>query len=154
MSTHGERLIVFAKAPEPGRVKTRLQLPPALAARVHEAFVRDVVARHEKEGREIVVWRAGDLAHPLWFDLGVELGVQPSGPLGARMDAALAAGLEVARKVVIVGTDSPSLPPSLVDQAFTALDEHPVVLGPACDGGYYLIGATGGVPAVFPDDMP
>jgi len=51
--------------------------------------------------------------------------------------------------VVIIGTDSPTLPPRLVDAAFAALREVDFVVGPACDGGYYLLGAREGVPPVF-----
>ncbi|MCA9558918.1 MAG: hypothetical protein KC583_10180, partial [Myxococcales bacterium] len=81
------RLMVFAKAPTPGRVKTRLQPPltPAQAAELHGAFVRDVVARHDRADRTLTVWRAGDLDHPLWADLGVPLATQATGDLGARM---------------------------------------------------------------------
>lgn len=154
MTRSDERLIVFAKAPEPGRVKTRLELPPQTAARVHAAFASDVIERHACDGRSIVVWRAGDLEHPFWSGLSTELACQPDGPLGARMRSAMQVELMSSEKVIIVGTDSPSLPPEILDQAFAALDTHSVVLGPACDGGYYLIGARGDVPDIFPNDMP
>ncbi|MCB9535904.1 MAG: TIGR04282 family arsenosugar biosynthesis glycosyltransferase [Myxococcales bacterium] len=145
------RLMVFAKAPTPGRVKTRLQPPltPAQAAELHGAFVRDVVARHDRADRTLTVWRAGDLDHPLWADLGVPLATQAAGDLGARMAAAFAAELTGDARVVVLGTDSPTLPPALVDAAFAALDDVPCVVGPACDGGYYLLGARGAVPPVF-----
>ncbi len=144
-----QRLMVFAKAPEPGRVKTRLALPPARAAQIHAAFVRDVVARHRQPGRTTTVWRAGDLGHPLWEELGVALADQPEGDLGARMRAAFAEELRHGDPVVILGIASPTLPPALVDAAFVALERVPVVVGPACDGGYYLLGARGAVPPVF-----
>lgn len=156
-----QRLMIFAKAPAPGRVKTRLA--PAVgiegAAALHTAFVRDVVARHQRPERHVTVWRGGDLDHPLWAELGVALATQPEGDLGHRLAMAFAAELapdpagdgvgDVA--VVVLGTDSPTLPPALVDQAFAALEHHPVVIGPACDGGYYLMGLRGGVAPVFAD---
>ena len=154
MSLIEECLVVFAKAPEPGRVKTRLKLPPHQAAKLHSAFVRDVVERHQKVDRSLVVWRAGDLNHPFWSELSVALAEQPEGQLGTKMRHAFEVELNRSNKVVIVGTDSPSLPPEMVDAAFLALDTHPVVLGPACDGGYYLVGARGPVPDIFPVDMP
>lgn len=149
----GERLMVFAKAPVPGKVKTRLALPPTTAARLQAAFVRDVVARHVKPGRRVTVWRALDLDHPLWAELvaehGVALAAQGEGDLGARMAAAFGVELAAGGPVVIVGTDSPSLPPRLVDAAFAALAEVPAVIGPASDGGYYLLGLRDGIPPVF-----
>ena len=145
------RLMIFAKAPEPGRVKTRLA--PAVgsenAARLHAAFVRDVVARHRRPGRALTVWRAGDLAHPLWAELGVPLEAQPAGDLGHRMRWAFEREGAAGEAVVILGTDSPSLPPALVDAAFEALTRVPVVLGPACDGGYYLLGLRACAPPIF-----
>lgn len=144
-------LMIFAKAPAPERVKTRLI--PAVgaegAARLHAAFVRDVVARHRQPERRMVVWRGGDLAHPLWTQLGVDLATQPSGDLGARLTTAFVEEMADGAPVVVLGTDSPTLPPALVDQAFAALAHHPVVIGPACDGGYYLIGMRGDVAPVF-----
>ena len=141
--------MVFAKAPEPGRVKTRLLLPPETAAALHAAFVRDVVARHQRPGRRVTVWRAGAQDHPLWAGLDARLANQVGADLGERMAHAFAAELEGDARVVIIGTDSPTLPPRLVDEAFALLDEVPVVVGPACDGGYYLLGARGAVPPCF-----
>ena len=85
-----ETLMIFAKAPEPGCVKTRLALPPEHAAAVHAAFVRDVIDRYQQPHRRTTVWRAGDLGHPFWDTLGVALDVQGEGGLGARMAAAFA----------------------------------------------------------------
>lgn len=145
MST--ERLMIFAKAPAPGRVKTRLALPPEAAAALHAAFVRDVVARHAWPGRRVTVWRTGDPAHPLWQELvdahGVRLAEQPDGDLGERMATAFAAEGGEDDPVVILGTDSPTLPPTHVDRAFAALAKRDAVIGPACDGGYVLLGLRG-----------
>lgn len=146
-----EKLMIFAKAPAPGRVKTRLApaIGEAGAARLHAAFVRDVVARHAKAQRHLTVWRGGDLAHALWFELGAELATQCPGDLGARLAEAFTTELADGSAVVVLGTDSPTLPPRLVDRAFADLQTHSVVLGPACDGGYYLLGVRGALPPVF-----
>ncbi len=143
------RLAIFARAPVPGQAKTRLA--PALgaqgAADLHAAFVADVVERHRRPGRAITVWRDGP--HPLFDALGVALADQPPGDLGARLAACAAREAPV----VVLGTDSPTLPPAHVDAAFAALAEVPVVLGPAGDGGYYLVGVREDAPPIF-DDVP
>ncbi|MEZ4475185.1 MAG: TIGR04282 family arsenosugar biosynthesis glycosyltransferase [bacterium] len=143
--------MIFAKAPEPGQVKTRLV--PALgvegAARLHAALLADVAERHQRPGRVVTLWRAGDLAHPIWTTLGLPLATQPDGDLGDRQRAAFAAEGADGAAVVVIGTDSPTLPPALVDAAFAALARVPVVIGPATDGGYYLLGLRGLLPPLF-----
>ena len=84
-----ESLVVFAKAPEPGRVKTRLCWPPEDAAQLHKAFIRDVLDRHQRNERHITLWRAGDLEHPFWAELETAQADQPHGNLGQRMDCLL-----------------------------------------------------------------
>lgn len=155
-----ERLMIFAKAPMPGRVKTRLELPPETAAALHAAFVRDVVERHMRPGRRVTLWRAGDLEHGLWGELvaahGVALATQPAGDLGDRMAAAFAETGAGGDPVVILGTDSPTLPPSLVDRAFAALAGHDAVIAPACDGGYVMLGLRGAAArdrSIFPPGL-
>jgi rSAM/selenodomain-associated transferase 1 len=144
------RLAIFARAPSPGRTKTRLV--PAVgeqgAADLHAAFVADVVERHRAPGRAITVWRDGG-DDPIWGELGVDLADQPPGDLGDRLKACAAREAPV----VILGTDSPTLPPAFVDAAFAALEDVPVVLGPANDGGYYLVGVRADAPPIF-DDVP
>ena len=136
-------LMVFAKAPIPGTVKTRLvpTLSEAQAAQVHAAFVRDVVERHQRPDRLLTLWTGGDHSHAFWDTFaGIPRTPQPKGDLGDRMAYAFRATLKKADSVVILGTDSPTLPPKIVDQAFTALETVDAVIGPACDGGYYLLG--------------
>jgi rSAM/selenodomain-associated transferase 1 len=149
-----ERLLIFARTPIPGRVKTRLI--PALGAsgacEFHRACVLDVAERHRRSappGRSVVVVRADAPTDPFWDEVGGEQTDQHGLDLGARMANALADALRIARRVVIIGTDSPTLPPARIDAAFAALDRVEVVLGPAIDGGYYLIGARDEVPPCF-----
>ena len=146
--------MIFARAPEVGRVKTRLipALGPEAACALHAACVLDVCERHGRTappGREVVLWRADRPDAPFWAQVGLPQRDQAGADLGARMAAAFAAELARAERVVILGTDSPTLEPSRVDEAFAALDGAEVVIGPADDGGYYLLGARGGVPPVF-----
>ncbi|MFO0574564.1 MAG: TIGR04282 family arsenosugar biosynthesis glycosyltransferase [Polyangia bacterium] len=157
-------LVVFAKAPVPGAVKTRLigAARPGLradeAAALHAAFVRDVCGRGAAAGfgrRRLYV--AGELAHPLLVEVaaaaGFELRPQAGADLGARMHAALAAELDSgAAAVLLVGTDSPTLPLGYLRQAAVWLGGEPpadAVLGPALDGGYYLIGVRRALPSLF-----
>lgn len=144
-------LMVFAKAPTPGAVKTRLapRLGPAGAARLHAAFVRDVVERHTAVDRALVVWRAGDLADPFWTTLGAALAEQEGPDLGARMAHAFARTLGPADRALVLGTDSPTLPPGLVDAALADLRDVDAVIGPACDGGYWGLGLRAPQPALF-----
>lgn len=149
-----EVLIIFARAPVVGGVKTRLI--PALGAEgacaLHTACVLDVCERHARAApphREVVVWRAGEPDAPFWAQLGLPQRDQVGRDLGARMADAFAAEFSRAARVVILGTDSPTLEPERVNQAFRALDRVDVVVGPADDGGYYLLGARDRVPPVF-----
>jgi rSAM/selenodomain-associated transferase 1 len=156
-------IVVMAKEPEPGRVKTRLcpPLTPELAARCHEAFVSDALARLDtvargQVDRQLAVTPAG--AAPRLRALASARGwrcvEQEGADLGARMRGCLAAGAVTGAPVVLVGSDSPDLPVGRLVEAFLALRASPVVLGPASDGGYYLIGCRGCVPEVFGADMP
>ena len=91
----------------------------------------------------------GELAGPEW-----ELLPQGEGNLGQRLERVLATSLQDDdARVVVIGSDSPTLPSEFLQRAFTALKQWPVVLGPAEDGGYYLVGARGNVPPIF-HDMP
>ncbi len=78
------------------------------------------------------------------------LDAQVSGDLGKRMQHYFAEAFRRgADRVVLIGSDSPTLPLEYVTGAFQLLDTFPVVLGPSADGGYYLVGAAGEVPPIF-----
>jgi len=138
-------LAVFAKAPLPGRVKTRLALPPGEAARLYAAFVRDTLGKAAALGPPICVFYDSDraLLEPLAPD-GIRWADQDGGDLGARL-------ARVPAPCLILGTDSPHLPPSVLRAALDALPRFDVVLGPAEDGGYYLIGLRDRQPLLFDD---
>lgn len=158
-------LVVFAKAPVAGQVKTRLTVSEAggprglsteEAAALHAAFVRDVCERGARVGfGRRFLYVAGDLAHPRLVEIassaGYELRAQEGADLGARMHHAIAQELRDAAAVVLIGTDSPTLVGRYLEQAGSCLaaGEGDVVLGPAIDGGYYLIGARREVPELF-----
>lgn len=150
MRTRAERravLIVLAKAPEPGAVKTRLapllglEAAAALHARLLERTLRTA---HEARGARIELHGA---PHRHAFFLacrrrfGVRLCAQGGGDLGRRMHAALERALRGADYAVLVGTDCPSLRPQDLRAALRALERgRDAVLAPAEDGGYGLVG--------------
>lgn len=141
-------LILLAKEPVPGRVKTRLhgEFTPAQAAELASAAIADTVA----------VMAATDAEHRLvaldgrpgpWLPEGFDVVGQPSGDLGARLAAALDAGLDRGGPVLLVGMDTPQLS---LDVAFQGAD---AVLGPTDDGGFWAIGLRDRCPGAF-DGVP
>ena len=142
-------LILFAKNPTPGTVKTHLQTryTPQQAAEVYRAFIQDSLesAQGLPVDRWILAYTPSDaesqirsIASPKW-----DLLPQTGSDLGERMHhAALQSFAQDATRVVILGTDLPSLPPSYVEEALELLRENEIVLGPTVDGGYYLVGLS------------
>jgi rSAM/selenodomain-associated transferase 1 len=157
-------LVIFAKAPIPGQVKTRL-CPPLTqdeAATLHGSFVLDTLERTKTAIAKFRLPAARVLACApssthVFFKImaerhGVRLLDQEGADLGVRMHAAFASLFAQGfKRVVLVGTDVPSLPLTHYRQAFEALDTHDLVLGPAEDGGYYLIALTRPAPELFHD---
>lgn len=157
-------LIIFAKAPVPGQVKTRLcpPLTPDEAATLHGSFVLDTLERTKAAiaserlsvDRYIACFPSASL---VFFKIleerhGVRLLNQAGDDLGQRMHQAFADLFGRGyRKVFIVGTDVPTLPFSVYQQAVSLIESHDLVLGPATDGGYYLIGLKRPVPELFAD---
>lgn len=161
MSEHSRLLQVFLKAPEPGKVKTRLipDLGETLATDIHKRLVSHVLKvldRLQIEDQlkvETECWVAGDLTHPFVQDLAqrYELFEQQGLDLGERMYNALLHGLQRHQQVVLVGADAFSLMPAYITQAFQTLEHKDVVLGPAHDGGYMLVGLNKLHPEMFAD---
>ncbi|MGI9174452.1 MAG: TIGR04282 family arsenosugar biosynthesis glycosyltransferase [Rhodothermales bacterium] len=155
--TQKDVLIVFAKAPVPGHVKTRLTsvLTEEEAARLYAAFLRDALDQYTALGMDVrLYWGSPPDAVP--DDLApadVQAFEQQGEGLGARMQRAFletfAAGYE---RVIIIGTDHPTLPSAFIEQAFAALQEPlAVTIGPSEDGGYYLLGMNEFYPQLFAD---
>ena len=141
-----DTLVVFARYPTPGSTKTRLAaaVGEGAAARLYEAFVRDLVGRFAAAPFD-VRWAVAppDPGFAALFGLPKEACVDQRGDdLGARMLHAFRQYLpsEDAR-CVLIGSDAPHLTVERVQSAFECLARADVVLGPALDGGYYLIGA-------------
>ena len=155
-------LVIFAKAPIPGQVKTRLcpPLTPDEAATLHGSFVLDTLERTKaalttfKLPFDRYLACAPSSTHVFFKVLeerqGVRLMDQVGDDLGARMNQAFDTLFAQGYKSgVIVGTDTPSLPLERYQQTFAALESHDLVLGPALDGGYYLIGLNRPTPGLF-----
>jgi hypothetical protein len=152
---------IFAKSPVPGRVKTRLTPPltPEEAAGIARACLEDTLRRFVPavDGAEWSLHWEGvpdEALFALAASLGVRVVPQADGDLGARLRSAFHAlgadGADAAAgKVLAIGSDSPTLDPAWIHEAIDALDANDVVLGPAEDGGYYLIGTRSAVDGVF-----
>ncbi|MBM3797718.1 MAG: glycosyltransferase [Acidobacteria bacterium] len=138
-------IAVFAKAPRPGFVKTRLGLDPALAAALHEVFVRDTLMLAQAASPRVQLHT--DVETEAWQDLtSIPRRLQVPGDLGERMYAVLALATPAA-PVLIIGADAPSLPHAHLAQLISTPGD--VVLGPADDGGYWAILARRADAAMF-----
>ncbi len=146
ISNH-DALVILAREPVPGRVKTRLakSLGPRAATRLYQAFLLDTLQLAGKIPARLTIWTTGGrlagfrgmcAPETVWKSQG-------TGDLGGRLRRAFRDSLQRgARRVVFLGTDSPGLPVSFVRRAFALLRTRDSVVGPAADGGYYLIGLT------------
>jgi rSAM/selenodomain-associated transferase 1 len=151
-------LIIFAKQPVPGQVKTRLQphYTPEESAAIAAFLIRATVelAVGSWPGN-VWLYAAPDAGHPLFTDLAREFGVrlrpQVAGDLGAKMHAALAEGIARTGAAAILGCDVPHCPWEVLDQTNEWLARRRCVLGPTEDGGYYLIGMASAEPRLFED---
>ena len=150
-----KQLGVFAKYWEPGSVKTRLakSVGAAPAAAVYQAMLTTTLTRlADVEAHRIIAFAPeargdafAELAGPRW-----QIEPQAPGDLGARMHEYFRRALDRgATRTLLIGSDSPTIPREVIEQAFDALEEFPVVLGPSGDGGYYLVGIAETVPPIF-----
>jgi hypothetical protein len=151
-------LIIFAKEPRPGHVKTRLSPPlaPESAAQLYHNFLIDIL---EEMGRVQEVRLALAFSPPEAQDFfqalaspGMDVFPQEGSDLGERMARACAWGFKAGYSPVLLrGTDTPDLPAAVVSEAreVLAAGHSQVVLGPATDGGYYLVGLTRPQPRLF-----
>jgi hypothetical protein len=148
-------LITFAKAPVLGRVKTRL-VPPLTYEQsyaLHQAFIEDTLNKISRlpDIKPCLGYYPRGQKHKFNGMLPVEIDLfcQAGNDLGERMQNALKRYLKQAQQVVIIGADVPSLPEEYIQQAFEQLVSHDIVIGPAEDGGYYLIGSKADPPDIF-----
>ena len=151
--------LVFVRAPEAGRVKTRLaaSLGAEGALRVYRRLAEHTLREARALGGEVRVHftpaDAGDEVRA-WLGDGPRYLPQSPGDLGARMEAAFRAAFDDgADRVVIIGSDLPEIAAALLRRAFAVLESHAAVIGPARDGGYYLLGMRTMIDGLF-DGIP
>ena len=140
-------VIVFAKNPIPNAVKTRLipSLSPEQAATLYAAFLTDwcEALAELPDAALIIAYTPADAQPDLQALIGDDaIYVRQTGTgLGERLTSATQWAAEHGyTKILLVGSDSPTLPISYISQALTLLDSRNIVIGPSTDGGYYLIG--------------
>jgi len=153
-----ERLILFTRYPEPGRTKTRLipVLGPHGAANLQKQMTEHLLARTTSfvSDRRVdmeVRYEGGNRAlMEGWLGSHISYRSQGRGDLGSRMAQAFSQAFKQGKKrVVIAGSDCPGINEATVRNAFDLLDQFDLVLGPANDGGYYLIGLRQEEPRLF-----
>ena len=152
----GSALVVFLKYPRPGLVKTRLvpTLGAESAAELYRVLAEEVLRATiapKGEYETLVFFDPPEEAEAMraWLP-GVRLRAQSGGDLGARMSAAFTQAFERgASRVAIIGTDAPGVTSGVVVEALAALDRAEVVVGPADDGGYYLLALKEPRPELF-----
>jgi rSAM/selenodomain-associated transferase 1 len=150
------RVAIFAKAPVPGDVKTRLA--PVLgaegAAELHESLVRQALFTSILAGvGPVELWCTPDETHAFFAQCAAEMGArlqrQQGSDLGARMAHAFDSALAAGRHLIVIGTDCPALTATDIENAAMALASHDAVVTPAEDGGYVLIGLSRSVAGLF-----
>ncbi|MCG6141945.1 TIGR04282 family arsenosugar biosynthesis glycosyltransferase [Leptospira mtsangambouensis] len=151
------KLIIFAKQPELGKVKTRLavSIGEDQTLKIYKELLnitKKITSTLLVE--KIVYWDHLPLENPLEFEFGDSTKVQAEGDLGFKMKTAFEDEFRSNfGKVVIIGTDCPFLTKEILEKAYLSLDATDFVIGPAMDGGYYLLGMREFFPYVF-DSIP
>ncbi|WP_214662598.1 TIGR04282 family arsenosugar biosynthesis glycosyltransferase [Amazonocrinis nigriterrae] len=153
-----QHLIIFTRYPEPGKTKTRLI--PALGIlgaanlqrQMTEYTVSQVKELQKATGISLEVRFTGGNLQLMqdWLGLGLVYQSQGEGDLGLRMARSLFDSFQSSmEQVIIIGTDCPGVNSQILTQAFEQLHTFDLVLGPAIDGGYYLIGLRRLIPELF-----
>jgi rSAM/selenodomain-associated transferase 1 len=141
-------ITLFAKAPVPGRVKTRLGLPPDEAAALHSDLVRQTLVMLDALRPDADIELSADEPTDAWREFRVARTVQAGGSLGDRIYAALEKGLAAGHpRAAVLGSDSPGLPPAHLHALLASPAE--VAIGPTEDGGFYAIACLRTAPGMF-----
>lgn len=148
------RVIIFTRFPVPGKAKTRLipSLGAKGAADLHRRMTEFTIKQVSRTGISLQVRFTGgsEAQMQAWLGDAYDYAPQGDGDLGERMASAFdEAFTQAAKNVLVIGCDCPDNRSANIRDAIRALDEVPCVIGPAADGGYYLIGLTGPCPGLF-----
>jgi rSAM/selenodomain-associated transferase 1 len=139
-----QSLLVFVKNPLSGKVKTRLgkSIGYPQAAQVYRKLLAHTKQQILRLKADVQIWYGDAINNQdLWSQTGFSKHLQIQEDLGQRMNNAVEkAFAEGAHKVVVIGSDCPEISTQVLQQAFEELKKHDVVIGPANDGGYYLLG--------------
>lgn len=148
-------LLIFIKNAALGKVKTRLAntVGAAKALQIYRALMAHTrqLACTVSVSRLLFYSNFVD-TEDQWSTNDFQKHLQQGNDLGARMQQAFSLAFEQHQKVVIIGSDCASLTSAIINEAFDLLDQHPFVIGPAIDGGYYLLGMNQFTPQLF-DNM-
>jgi len=145
-------LIIFIKNAERGKVKTRLAktLGDDMALKIYQALMSHTRQVAEKvETDRLLFYSQFIPAQDEWSGELFQKALQADGDLGDRIQHAFQTAFQRYNKVVIIGSDCATLTSELIEEAFTRLNDSSFVIGPAQDGGYYLLGMNHFYPEVF-----
>ncbi len=146
-------LMVFVRNPKLGTVKTRLAITVGdkMALEIYMELMRHTAEVTQKLSADRKVFYSEKIEqNDIWTEMSFSKALQTKGTLGQRMENAFSSAFEQGyKKVLIVGSDLYSLKASHIEKALEHLDKKEVVIGPAQDGGYYLLGLNKKLPALF-----
>jgi len=150
--SNNSALLIFIKNPEKGKVKTRLAATVGddRALAIYKALMghtRNIALATNAE--RLLFYSEHINLNDKWSVADFQKSLQVKGDLGSKMKAAFANAFKKSQRVVIIGSDCASLTSDIVADAFAKLDSNDFVIGPAMDGGYYLLGMRSFQPAVF-----
>lgn len=142
------RIVVFARAPRLGKVKTRLNkaLPHDQVLQLHKRLVTHTIGNAlEVSGAKVELWVDENPSHAFFQNLlldypALSVKLQIPGDLGAKMSHALSQSSDEHQASVIIGSDCPAIDSHYIEASINALNDQDLVIGPAADGGYVLIG--------------
>ncbi len=144
-----ESIILFTRFPQPGRVKTRMidRLGSQGAAKLHTKMTEKVICQIQpalqKRKIELQIYYCGGSQQEManWLGRNCTLCIQQGSDLGQRMEHAFTQTIQQgAERILLIGSDCPDITADIISNGLKKLNNHDLVLGPAADGGYYLIG--------------